>query len=351
MSDHQYGEGNGFANLNPNKPSNVESVRESVANGPAAQATRDEANKTAQEFSNLAAARKTPPQTTATNQSLTHYHSYFFELLSWNNPRASAIAYAGIISMIFAARYLDILRWGLKLIWMALGTTVLAEVAGQALLNKGIASQFRPRKYYKVSRETLETMIGDVHELINFFVIEAQRILFAENITASAAAFVSAFVSYYLVKIVPYWGLAVIGTTVAFIVPLAYTSNQELIDNQIRHASELMGAQTAQLRDAASKHTSDITSMTKQYMGDYSAKAQSMLRGRSASPEAARAHGQQDGAADMKHIPEIKEEDFPPAPSGIFAAPPAPVEQDGFADGPHITHQAPIGEQKPLIPA
>jgi hypothetical protein len=30
-------------------------------------------------------------------------------------------------------------------------------------------------------------MIGDVHELVNFFVIEAQRILFAENVYASGA--------------------------------------------------------------------------------------------------------------------------------------------------------------------
>jgi hypothetical protein len=37
-----------------------------------------------------------------------------------------------------------------------------------------------------VSRETLDALIGDVHELINFFVIEAQRILFAENIGVSA---------------------------------------------------------------------------------------------------------------------------------------------------------------------
>lgn len=70
---------------------------------------------------------------------------------------------------------------------MVLGITVAAEVAGKTLLNKGLASQMRPRKYYTVPRETLDSMIGDVNELVNFFVIESQRILFAENIYASAA--------------------------------------------------------------------------------------------------------------------------------------------------------------------
>lgn len=70
---------------------------------------------------------------------------------------------------------------------MALGATVAAEVAGKTLLNNGLTSQLRPNKYYQLSRETVDTLIGDVHELVNFFFVEAQRILFAENVGASAA--------------------------------------------------------------------------------------------------------------------------------------------------------------------
>ena len=100
---------------------------------------------------------------------------------------ASAIAYATIVTVIFSIRYLDVFRWAFKLTWMVLGVTVAAEVAGKTILNNGLASQVRPRKYYTVPRETLDSMIGDVNELVNFFVIEAQRILFAENVYASAA--------------------------------------------------------------------------------------------------------------------------------------------------------------------
>jgi hypothetical protein len=75
----------------------------------------------------------------------------------------------------------------------------------------------------------------------------------------------------------PYWGLALVATTLAFAVPLIYTSNQELIDEQISNASGLLSSQTAQLRDVASKHTAQATNITKQYVGDYTAKAQQML--------------------------------------------------------------------------
>jgi hypothetical protein len=107
--------------------------------------------------------------------------------LSWDNPRASGIAFLSAVLFIFAARYFNILRYGFKLTWMTLGVTIAAEVAGKTLLGQGLASQIRPKKYYTVSKETLDSLTGDIHELINFFVIESQRIVFAENVFASIA--------------------------------------------------------------------------------------------------------------------------------------------------------------------
>ncbi|KAK4248138.1 Reticulon-domain-containing protein [Corynascus novoguineensis] len=287
-----------------NGNSNTETLKAS----PVAQNVLDQSSKASAEISNLAASRHPPSYTAATGQPLTNYHSFFSELLSWRNPRASAIAYASLVTFIFSVRYLDLIRWALKLTWMVLGITIAAEVAGKALLNNGFATQLRPRKYYTIPRETLEMMIGDVHELINFFVIESQRVLFAENVYASAAAALAAFISYYLVKIVPYWGLAVIATTVVFFTPLIYTTNQELIDSQLKHASEVVNAQTAQLCTVAQKHTAQATQVTKQYMGDYTAKAQALIKG-------GRHHEQpQKAQAEPQEATSIKATDFPAPP-------------------------------------
>jgi len=100
---------------------------------------------------------------------------------------ATGIAYAATVMFIFAFRYLDLVRYGLKLTWMALGVTIAAEVAGKLVLNNGLTTQFRPRKYYTVPQHKLEAFMGDVTDIINFFVIESQRILFAENVWASVA--------------------------------------------------------------------------------------------------------------------------------------------------------------------
>ncbi|PFH62567.1 hypothetical protein XA68_12987 [Ophiocordyceps unilateralis] len=277
---------------------------DSITNGPVAQSVKDHSAKASSELSSLAASRKTPANPAATGQPLTHYHSFFSELLSWKNPRASAIAYVTIVSFIFAARYLDVIRWAFKLSWMALAVTVSSEVAGKLVLNHGLATQMRPRRYYTVSRAAIDNMIGDVHELINFFVIEAQRILFAENVGASAAACFATFIAYYLLKLVPYWGLAVIATTIAFAAPLIYVNNQELIDHHLKNASDMIGAQTAQVRDVAQKQAGQLAHMGKQYADDYSGKVQEMIRGRGATPTAA-----------TKPAPASKDVDFPTPPT------------------------------------
>lgn len=70
---------------------------------------------------------------------------------------------------------------------MVLATTVAAEVAGKAVLNNGLASQLRPREYFTLPRETFDKLGSEAHGLINFFLVEAQRIVFVENVYASSA--------------------------------------------------------------------------------------------------------------------------------------------------------------------
>ena len=158
------------------------SMTDSLKNGPMADKARLESDKTKSELSSLASARQTPSSTTATGQNLTHYHSFFYNLLSWENPRATAISYASIVVLIFATRYLPLVRYSLKAMYIVLGITAAAEGTGKMLMGQGVASKMRPKRYYTIPKEWLETMMEDATELINFFVIEFQRIVFAENV-------------------------------------------------------------------------------------------------------------------------------------------------------------------------
>jgi len=119
----------------------------------------------------------------------------------WENPRVTAISYVSIIALIFVTRYVPILKLTLKGTYIVLGgkkqragsnevkltTTVIAaaEATGKFIFDRGVASQMRPRKYYTIPRETLEASIEDAEQFVNFFIIEVQRIVFAENVYAT----------------------------------------------------------------------------------------------------------------------------------------------------------------------
>lgn len=198
--------------------------------------------------------------------------------------------------------------------------TASAELAGKLVLSQGLASSFRPKKYYTIPREALEASLEDVEQFINFFVIEFQRVLFAENVVHTVAGFVAALLSYWLIKIVPFWGLSLIAVSCIYMGPLIYMTNKELIDHHVNNASEVANAQASQLKDLAGHHTARAHETVKSYAGDYSAKAQEYIgnaRGRSTSPEVN--SSKPTSSVPIKSEPGsgLSDSDFPHAPKQV----------------------------------
>jgi len=255
----------------------TQNAKDTIVNGPVGQTVQDQGAKTTSEFADLANSRQVPDKPAATGQPLTHYHSMFYLLLSWKNPRATGITFLVTILFIFAARYLNVVRYIFKGLYIVLGITAAAEIAGQTVLGDGLTSKFRPRKYFVIPKESLERALDDAEQLINFFVIEFQRILFAENVWATVLAFVSSFISYWLIKWLPLWGLTLIGDIVLFLAPLVYIKNKEFIDAHLNHAKNIASAQANQVRDLAAQHTGRATENLKTYTSDYTKKAQDLI--------------------------------------------------------------------------
>lgn len=118
-------------------------------------------------------------------------------------------------------------------------------------------------------------------------------------------AFLSAFISYYLIKILPFWGLTLLSTCVIYLAPLVYIKNKEVIDGQLEHASNVVSAQTTQLKGIAGERTSKGLESVKQYTGDYAAKAQDLIGG---------ARQKMPAAVGGQSQPTVNESQFPAAP-------------------------------------
>lgn len=90
-------------------------------------------------------------------------------------------------------------------------------------------------------------------------------------------AFFTALVTYGLIKITPAWGLALLGVTATYFIPLAYISNKEFIDSHLENASNIIGQQTQQVRELASQHTSKAMEASSNTLKTYSARASEMV--------------------------------------------------------------------------
>lgn len=110
------------------------------------------------------------------------------------------------------------------------------ETAGKPFGAKGVISSVRPKRYYTIPRDSLDRLYEELHALLNFFVLEFQRILFAENIFATIVvrihresfpnarplltnkflrflqAFFASFIGYFLIKYIPFWALLLLST-------------------------------------------------------------------------------------------------------------------------------------------
>ncbi|KAM5483678.1 hypothetical protein MaudMau93_006185 [Microsporum audouinii] len=204
----------------------------------------------------------------------------------WERPSATASSFATVVLFIVASRYLPLIRWALKFLYLSLGVTASAEVGGRLLFSRGLTSSSRPRKYYTIPKDTVESFLEDLESLVDFFLIEFQRILFVENLSYTVLAFVTALTSYWLVMFLPLWGLALIATCVAYLAPLVYITNKELIDSQLGSAQEIVATQTSHVKEMAETQTAQATDIVKQYVGDYRAKANGYI-GSTSTPAAA----------------------------------------------------------------
>ncbi|KAI4113295.1 MAG: hypothetical protein LQ345_005696 [Seirophora villosa] len=290
----------------------TQNMRDTISNGPIGENVKNQSAKTSSEFRNLADSRTSPNKSAVSGQPLTHYHSFFYNLLSWENPRATSISFLTTVLFIFAARYLPALRWTFKVLYITLGSTAALELGGKMVFSQGLATSFRPKKYYTIPREALEASLEDVEQFINFFVIEFQRILFAEKPAHTITAFIASIISYWLIKFTPIWGLSLITVSLLYLGPLVYMSNQEFIDHHLENATNVVNAQATQVKDLAGHHTSRAIETTKAYAGDYTSKAQGYIGGArgSTSPMGAKS-GAKSGPGDA---PAYQSSDFPHAP-------------------------------------
>ncbi|KAK6343218.1 hypothetical protein TWF730_010818 [Orbilia blumenaviensis] len=212
--------------------------------------------------------------------TVTHFHSFFYDTFTWKYPRTTGLLFASSLAFFLLGHYVNILRYAFKAAYITFAATAAFEYLGRPTTGTGFMTQVRPAKYYTIPRENLEMVFAEIHEFLNFIVLEFQRVIFVENLTVTIASFVFSLIGYFLVKFMPIWSLLILADVLLFTAPLVYLQNQELIDSHIRQASAAANDQLQNARGLAEKHTADYSAKAKAYANDITGKLVSVYQDR-----------------------------------------------------------------------
>src|SRR6478735_3408626 len=96
----------------------------------------------------------------------------------------------------------------------------MAEFAGRSFGPNNFVSRMRPRQYKTVPESTLNATLKDIHDFIQYAVVQAQKILFAEDLEKTFGAFAFTGSLYFLIQFMSPFGIAILGLTTIYTIPL-----------------------------------------------------------------------------------------------------------------------------------
>lgn len=158
----------------------------------------------------------------------------------------------------------------------------VAEFASRSLGPNSLSARLRPKEYKNVPEATLNATLKDIHDLIQYAVIQAQRIVFGQDLDKTFAVsrilidrrfgltnrqtFLSCTALYWLTKIVPPLWLAVMGLTSLYIAPLVASPRGRAVAHNA-------GVRAQELTNAAAGNSKRLAQDGKANVVDLSSKA------------------------------------------------------------------------------
>ncbi|KAJ4171762.1 hypothetical protein NW754_000339 [Fusarium falciforme] len=107
--------------------------------------------------------------------------------LQWEDPIRTLGSYIGALSILFGAHYLPITQLALKAGAVTFGVMSVTEFASRSFGPDTFLSRLRPKEYRKIPESTLNATLKDIHDFVQYAVVQIQRITFAQDLDRTFA--------------------------------------------------------------------------------------------------------------------------------------------------------------------
>lgn len=165
-------------------------------------------------------------------------------LLTWENPKNSAIVLSSILSSLLLIKYVNLLALFFRLSTFILLFSGLAEYLGKSITGTGLITKIKS-SYPKFNNKNF---IGDFAEfyaphavtILKKFEINIKNLYTSVNIENTIKSGVLSYFIYKITNIFSIWTLCFISTIISFTAPKIYLLNKEIIDKTILDLFELL---------------------------------------------------------------------------------------------------------------
>ncbi|KAF4446966.1 hypothetical protein F53441_9437 [Fusarium austroafricanum] len=210
-----------------------------------------------------------------------------YKYISWEDPARTIGSYFAALGFMLAVHHMHLTQLALKTSAIGLGVMSAAEFAGRSFGPNNFMTRLRPKQYKTVPESTLNATLNDIHDFIHYAVIQAQKILFAEDLEKTFGAFVATASLYFLIQFMTPFGIAILGLTTVYMLPLVMSPRgRGMARDGMARAQEISNEAVDQARSIANdpKATmSNISTMAQDTAGDLRRRAVNMVPG--AKPE------------------------------------------------------------------
>ncbi|KAI3567865.1 Reticulon-domain-containing protein [Fusarium oxysporum f. sp. albedinis] len=153
-------------------------------------------------------------------KELIAHQDSLYKYINWEDPVRTLGSYLGALSVLFGAHYLPLTQLALKIGAAILGIISLTEFSSRTFGPNTFLSRLRPKEYKTVPEPTLNATLRDIHDFIQYAVVQVQKIVFGQDLGKTFAAFLGFTTLFWLMKVVSPFSIAVLGLTTLYIAPL-----------------------------------------------------------------------------------------------------------------------------------
>ncbi|KAI0903889.1 hypothetical protein F4823DRAFT_629041 [Ustulina deusta] len=188
-----------------------------------------------------------------------------YKYISWKDPIRTIVSYFWLLGLMYGIHYFHWTQWLLKMGATSLGAVYLASLVSRSTKSDFVA-RIRP-EYRRVPESTLNATLRDIHDLVQYLAIQAQKIMYGEELGKTLGAFVGFTTLFWLIKIMSPFNLAVLGLSSAYIAPL-------IVSPGGRDIAQCAKVNAQELAHTTAESTKVVLQDTKAKAGDLSCKAQ-----------------------------------------------------------------------------